>query len=187
MPAAGGLADSHADSDSSDCTGVLLDRTREYSSPLFSLSAPENKPNSHPSGPSSLGRSSYLRPHFILISVRRILHRNTVCPGERVTVATWLRELCSSSQTATVSLDQPPGSCLMSLHGSLLLFYSLATGQFVTTQARNCARRESRCWVLVFLFPVQEYGPEPEVYKPDDSVMKTTLTRNKNLEGQICK
>lgn len=41
-------------------------------------------------------------------------------------------------------------------------------------------RAESGCWLSLFIFPVQEFGCAPAAYKPDYSMMKTTVARNKS-------
>lgn len=77
---------------------------------------------------------------------------------------------CSRGGGACVSQGRPPVSCPF--------------------MARCCAstprlpdglfRAESGCWLSLFIFPVQEFGCAPVVYKPDYSMMKTTVARNKS-------
>lgn len=95
-------------------TGDVLDRTQEYLSPLFCSSLRDIEPNSHPSCRRTLSLVARLlklfKPTIHLDEwTCWILHWYTVCPGERFTTVTWLWALCSGSQMATVSQDQPPG------------------------------------------------------------------------------
>lgn len=119
MPGVNSPTDSHVVSDLFKrhllgFTGVLLDRTQEYLSPLFSSLPQDIKPNSHPSCLSALSLVARLLKRFkptihLDECTCWILYWYTVCPRERFTGATWLWELCSSRQMATVSQDQPPG------------------------------------------------------------------------------
>lgn len=105
-----------------------------------------------------------------------ILHRYAVCPGERFTGA--LNALVAAKWQLSPRISAWP-SRLISLHGSLLLFYSSTTWQFLTTRARSSASHERCCRVSVFIFPEQEFGLVSEVYQPDYSMMNTAVTRNK--------